>query len=127
VLIDQDEINALLQASSAGAKPAEPLPAPAAPSAPFRPVSRDPELMRVLRIRVPVIVQLARRNVALSKIRQLSNGSILEFDRQVDSPLELLIRNRPIARGVAVKVGENFGLQISEVESPARRIQSLGA
>lgn len=83
------------------------------------------ELARILRLRVPVIVQLARRQISLGRIRQLSTGSIIEFEQSVNTPLDLLIRNRAIAQGDAVKVGENFGMRITSVLTKQQRIQSL--
>jgi|GEM_PF-1132140 len=86
----------------------------------------DEKIRRLLRIRVPVIVQLAARRMALSIIRSLAPGSILEFDKSVDSDLELLINNRCIGAGTCVKVGEHFGLRITQIKDAAARVRSLG-
>lgn len=81
---------------------------------------------RLRRLRVSLIAQLAARRMPLGRIRRISIGTILEFDRGIDEPLDLLANNQPIGRGEAVKVGENFGLRITEIrdaDSPARPIQ----
>ncbi len=98
---------------------------PAGGSTLFKNASAD--LRRILRLRVPMVVQLAHRKMKLTKIRRLSAGSILEFDKAVEDELELRIRNREIGRGSAVKVGEFFGLRVTSIESRTRRVQSLGA
>lgn len=91
------------------------------------PIAVDsPEVARLLKIRVPVIVQLASRRMSIAAIRRLSLGMIIEFHKNVDEPLDLLINNRPIGRGVAVKVGEHFGLNITEIGDTATRIRSMG-
>jgi flagellar motor switch/type III secretory pathway protein FliN len=106
-------------------------PAPAAldpvPVASVPAQAADPALARVLRLRVPVIVRLAERRMPLALIRDLSVGVIIEFLKAVDEPLELFINNHPIGHGSAVRVGENFGLRIAEICTPADRIRSLGA
>ena len=85
-----------------------------------------PQVARLLRIRVPLIVLLARRTLPVAQIRKLSAGTILEFERDVDRPCDLLVNNRPIGLGEVVRVGENFGLRVSEIRDPAERIRSLG-
>ena len=53
-------------------------------------------------------------------------GMIIEFHHSVDSCLDLAINNRLVGRGEAVQVGEHFGLRITQIESKADRIKSLG-
>ncbi len=88
------------------------------------PVSPE-ALERIRRIRVPVIVQLARRMMPLGSIRTLSPGSILEFEKSVEEELELLVNNQQIGRGGCVKVGENFGLRITGIVTPAERAAAI--
>jgi len=82
---------------------------------------------RILRIRVPVVVRLAQRSMVLNEVMKLTPGTILEFDRTVDSELDLLVNNHPIGSGVAVKVNERFGLRINRIGNLAQRIASFGA
>jgi flagellar motor switch protein FliN/FliY len=129
MLIDQDEINALLSQADdlveeTGIVAKAPPPPPS--REPDLLVNADPEVRRLLRIRVPVIVQLAHRPMAVSKIRSFAPGSILEFEKSVEDPLDLLINNRLIGHGTCVKVGENFGLRVTTVEDSSHRIRSLG-
>lgn len=84
------------------------------PSAPD-PAPRCEFAIGVRPLPVPVIVQLAGRRMPLSTILQWGRGTIVEFNKPVDSDLDLLVSNRRIARGEAVKVGEKFGLRITAV------------
>ena len=84
------------------------------------------KLAQILRIKVPVIVQLAQRRSAIGYVRRLTLGMIIEFSKQVDEALELRINNRMVGRGEAVKVGEQLGLRISEIRDPAERVRTLG-
>lgn len=74
----------------------------------------------VLKLRVPVIVVLAQRKMPIAAIRRLSAGYIVQFDKPVNEKLELMVNNRVIARGDAVKVGENFGLHVTRIHSKSR-------
>ncbi|MGE3180868.1 MAG: FliM/FliN family flagellar motor switch protein [Phycisphaerae bacterium] len=99
----------------------------AAPIAPLPDFSNaDPNVKRLLRLRVPVIVQLAHRRLPIAKIRNYSSGSIIEFAKSVDAPMELLIRNEQIGGGDAVRVNEKFGIHIKSIKSRTQRIKSLG-
>jgi flagellar motor switch protein FliN/FliY len=83
------------------------------------------ELGRILRMQVPIIVKLAERKLMLSEVMRLGVGAIIEFSKRSDEPLDLMINNKTIAAGETVKVGENFGLRITQVGDLRNTIQSL--
>ncbi|HEX4052844.1 MAG TPA: FliM/FliN family flagellar motor switch protein [Tepidisphaeraceae bacterium] len=87
----------------------------------------DHELDRILRLQVPLIVKLADRKMNLSEVMRLGTGAIIEFFKSSEQPLELLVNNKVIAVGDAVKVGENFGLRIRQVGDVKQIVQSLGS
>lgn len=86
----------------------------------------SPELKRILQIEVPIIVRLAEKKLALEEVLQLSPGGIVEFEKTVEEDLDLMINNKCIGTGVAVKVGENFGLRITRVGSVDETIKAMG-
>jgi flagellar motor switch protein FliN/FliY len=97
-------------------------PAPSAAPAPS-----PGDLKRILRLEVPVIVKLAERKLTLGEVMRLGAGAIIEFSKSSDEPLELLVNNKAIGVGDAVKVGENFGLKITQIGDVQQIIRSLGA
>ena len=84
-------------------------------------------LTRVLNIEVPLAVVIADRGMSVGFLKDMMVGSILEFEKNIEEPLELWIHNRRVARGDAVKSGERYGLQIREIVSQAETIRALGA
>jgi flagellar motor switch protein FliN/FliY len=80
-----------------------------------RPAAPKTELDRILHLYVPVIVKLAERKLNVSEVMQLGTGAIIEFSKNNDEALELMINNKVIALGEVVKVGENFGLRLTQV------------
>ena len=84
------------------------------------------ELHRILNLEVPVIVRLAERKLNLSEVMRLGNGAIIEFFKSNDEPLELLINNKVIGLGEAVKVGENFGLRLTQIGDVKQVVSALG-
>jgi len=83
------------------------------------------ELARILKMQVPMIVKLAERKLPLAEVMRLGNGAIIEFIKRSDEPLELLVNNKAVAVGETVKVGENFGLRITQIGDLKSMIQSL--
>jgi flagellar motor switch protein FliN/FliY len=84
------------------------------------------EINRILRLEVPVIVKLAERKLTMAEIMRLGPGAIIEFSKSSEEPLELLINNKTIGVGEAVKVGENFGLRITHIGDIKDVIRSMG-
>ena len=90
-------------------------------------VGFDPkELQRILHIEVPVIVRLAEKRMPLREVLDLSIGSIIEFDKGAEDLLDLMVNNQPVGRGEAVKIGEKFGLKLTEIGPVEERIETLG-
>ena len=90
------------------------------------PATSQKELQRILRLQVPVIVKLAERKLAMNEVMRLGVGAIIEFAKSNDEPLQLLINNKAIGLGEAVKVGENFGLRITQIGDVKQIIDAMG-
>ncbi|MCH7808413.1 MAG: FliM/FliN family flagellar motor switch protein [Planctomycetes bacterium] len=84
------------------------------------------EVHRILGLSMPVSVIVASREMDIKSLLALTVGSIIEFDVMFDADLDLQIGGHSIARGQAVKVGENFGIRITVVETVHERIDALG-
>ena len=84
------------------------------------------EVDSILRLTVPVIVQLGRRSLPLDDVLSLRPGTIVELAKHHEEELELLANNKSIGAGTAVKVGENFGLRINRVGGMRQRIEAMG-
>ena len=69
----------------------------------------------ILDLEVPLIVQIASRSMLVKEVVALEQGSIIEFPRSADQDLEILINNKSVGSGNAVKVGENFGIRINSI------------
>lgn len=84
------------------------------------------DLNRILRLEVPLIVQIAERRMTLSEVTSLTHGSIIELPKAIDEPLDILINNAMIGHGHAVKVSENFGVHLTSISALKDRVQALG-
>lgn len=84
------------------------------------------DLATILKLEVPIIVVLAERQITLGEVLSLVPGSIVELPKTAEEELELLVNNRKIGTGVAVKIGENFGIEICSIGTPVERVQAMG-
>jgi len=91
---------------------------------PEKEAPRDPE--RILRIQLPVIAVLAEKRMKMAEVLKWSIGGIVQLDKSSDEPLDVLVNDRSIGRGEAVRVGEHFGLRLSEVGTPRDTLRKLG-
>lgn len=62
-----------------------------------------------------VTLRFGGRNLLLKEVLELGPGSVLELDREIHDPADLLLDGKLIARGEVVMVDGNYGLRVSEV------------
>ena len=59
---------------------------------------------------------LGRSRVSISELLELTKGSVIELDRKVGDPIDIMINDRMVARGDLVKVnGEFIGVALREI------------
>jgi flagellar motor switch/type III secretory pathway protein FliN len=91
----------------------------AAPAAALKDLSRLPHYSRsLLKIRVPISVQLAARKETVREVINLAPGSIIKFDKNCDELLQMIVGEQPVAEGEAVKIGDKFGFRVSSMLLP---------
>lgn len=83
------------------------------------------DLKAILRLEVPIIVEIGAREMTLDQVLALTPGAIIELPKSIDEELEIKVNNKPIGVGAAVKVGENFGLRVGYVGDVKSRINAL--
>lgn len=79
----------------------------------------------LMRVRVPVMVNLAAKKMPIREVVELGPGSMISFEKSCDAPLELAVGEQPLAIGSAVKIGEKFGLEISEITLPGEHFHPV--
>ncbi|MBZ0268711.1 FliM/FliN family flagellar motor switch protein [bacterium] len=99
--------------------PAEPAAAAGAPAPPMLHFADLHDL--ALSVEVP----LGSVDLDLRTFLELSEGSVLQTDRQTGEPLEITVNGTPIARGEVRIHGEWFAIRVTEIlrASPKRDVQ----
>lgn len=97
---------------------------PAPPPPPGGPSTRNLELL--LDVELPVSVSFGRAQLQLKDVIKLTTGSIVELNRSVSEPVDIIVNNCVIARGEVVVIEGNFGVRIKQIVSKEDRLRSLG-
>ncbi len=79
----------------------------------------------LLDVPLEVSVELGRTKIVIKDLVQLGPGSIIELDKLIGEPVDLLVNDNLIARGEVVVFDENFGIRITDIVTPAQRLRSL--
>jgi flagellar motor switch protein FliN/FliY len=79
----------------------------------------------LLDVDLPVSISFGRALVPLKEILKLNSGSIVELDRAVTEPVEVIVNNCVIARGEVVVVEGNYGVRIQQIVSRSDRLKSM--
>lgn len=107
------ELSAKLSGDSVNRAPAE--------AAATRASSTDSNLNLLLDLGLEVRLRFGQREMSLRDMLELGPGTVVELDRRVEEPVELLVGERVFARGDVVIVDGNYGLHVTEVAPERRR------
>lgn len=87
---------------------------PASPSSAMPPAGRNIDAMLNVDLRVEIILGQAR--MPISQLLKLSRGSVIELDRHIGEPVDVVINDRLVARADLVKLGgDRIGVSLTEI------------
>ena len=82
---------------------------------PALPVS---ELYEVLDVPVNVAAVLGHLRMPVADLLRITPGSVLELDRKVGEPIDILVNDRLVARGEVVLIEDRLGVTMTEIVRP---------
>jgi flagellar motor switch protein FliN len=80
----------------------------------------------ILDIPLEITVELGRTRMMVNELLKLGQGSVIELGKIAGETLEILANKRLIARGDVVVINDKYGIRLTEVISPAERVEKLG-
>ncbi len=87
---------------------------------------KNPTLDRALSIPVEVSAMLSEKVMRVEEVLELYVGSVIQFDKNVDDPLELRLGQVTIAQGDVVTIGDRmFGIRLRNVAPPLKIVGSM--
>lgn len=75
-------------------------------------------------VSLPVSISFGKTLVQIRDVLNLNTGSVVELDRLVSEPVEVIVNNCVIARGEVVVVDGNYGVRIIQLASRSERLRS---
>lgn len=83
-------------------------------------------LDRILEMKIPIVVKIVEKPLTISAILKLNIGSVITFTKDAYQHVDLMVNKTTIGLGQPVKIGEKFGLRISQIGPVEDRIKLLG-
>jgi len=84
-----------------------------------------PNLDLLLDIEVDVSLRFGSRELAIRELLTTGPGDVLELDRTIHDPVDLVVGDKIVARGEVVLVNGNFGLRVTDVAEPRKCLESV--
>jgi flagellar motor switch protein FliN len=79
----------------------------------------------LLDIELQASLRFGGREMSLHEILDLGPGDVVPLDRTVQAPVDLVVGDRIVARGEVVLVDGNYGLRVTEVAEPRKRLETV--
>lgn len=90
-------------------------------------IDNNANLDVILNIPVEVSLELGRAKMDLRDLLLLGQGSVVELERMIDEPLDVLVNGTLVAHGEVVVVDNKFGIRLTDIVSPEKRVQSFSS
>ena len=87
--------------------------------------NREANLDAILDVPVTLTLEIGRTTLPIKELLSLGQGSVIELERLIGEPHDVLVNGTLIAQGEAVVVGDQFGIRFTDIVSPAERVQRL--
>ena len=69
-----------------------------------------------------ISVELGRTTKKIREILEFGQGSIVELEKLAGEPVDILVNGKPIAKGEVVVIDESFGVRITDIVHPSKRL-----
>ena len=85
----------------------------------------NPGIELLLDVELEASLRFGCREMPLGQLLDLGPGDVVQLDRHVADPVDLIVGDKIVARGEVVLVNGNFGLRVTEVATPRKRLESI--
>lgn len=90
---------------------------------PELPGARNYKLLADIPLRLSV--EVGSTSLRLSELLDLSEGSVVELDRQASELLDILVNGTLVAKGEVVTINGRFGIRVVDVVAADARLAGL--
>ncbi|MGI5835590.1 MAG: flagellar motor switch protein FliN [Chloroflexota bacterium] len=79
----------------------------------------------LLDVPLQISVELGKAVMTIKDVLALGPGSVVELNKMAGEPVDIVVNDKLIARGEVVVVDENFGVRVTDIVTPEKRLHSL--
>jgi flagellar motor switch protein FliN/FliY len=79
----------------------------------------------LLDVELEATLRFGCREMPLLELLELGPGDVVQLDRGISDPVDLIVGDKIVARGEVVLVNGNFGLRVTEVAAPRKRLETI--
>lgn len=79
----------------------------------------------LLDVELETSLRFGSREMPLNEVLDLGAGDVVELDRYISDPVDLLVGDKIVARGEVVLVNGSFGLRVLDVAEPKKCLESI--
>ena len=76
----------------------------------------------IMDVPLQVTVELGRTQKLIKDILEFGPGSIIELDKLAGEPVDILVNGKAIAKGEVVVIDESFGVRVTDIIHPSKRL-----
>jgi flagellar motor switch protein FliN len=84
-----------------------------------------PGIDLLLDVELEATLRFGSREIPLGELLELGPGDVVQLDRHIADPVDLIVADKIVARGDVVLVNGNFGLRVTEVAEPRLRLETI--
>lgn len=79
----------------------------------------------LLDVELEASLRFGSKEMPMSEVLELGPGDVVQLERHVSDPVDLIVGDKIVARGEVVLVNGNFGLRVTEVAEPRKSLESI--
>lgn len=88
-------------------------------------IADRPGIELLLDVELEATLRFGSRELPLGDLLELGPGDVVQLDRHINDPVDLIVADKIVARGDVVLVNGNFGLRVTEVAEPRLRLETI--
>ncbi len=86
----------------------------------------DRKLEMILDFPLEISVRVGETRMTVQDLLSLTTGKVIEFNRIINEPVDVLVNGKLVARGEVVTIGDHFGIKVTSIIKPEERVKKLG-
>ncbi len=79
----------------------------------------------IMDVPLEISVELGRTKKLIKDILEFGPGTVIELDRLAGEPVDIIVNGKFIAKGEVVVIDESFGVRVTDIVSPNKRLNRI--